>query len=49
MTLQIFFFIVAIILFIIAGLFSFRPWPHQWALVCFGLAAFVAGFLVPLV
>lgn len=48
MTWQIFFWIVAVILFIIAGVLAFRPWPHHWALACFGLASGFAGFLVPL-
>lgn len=48
MTWQIFFWIVAGLLFIGAGVFGFRAWPHHWALACFGLAAFVAGFLIPL-
>lgn len=47
MTWQIFFWIVAVILFLIAGFLAFRPWPYHWALACFGLAFFVAGFLQP--
>ena len=47
MTWQIFLWAVALILFVLAGILAFRPWPHHWALACLGLAAFVAGFLHP--
>lgn len=45
---QIVCFIIAIVLFVIDGILVFRSWAHHGALIAFGLAFFVLGFIVPL-
>jgi hypothetical protein len=48
MTWQIFFWIVAVILFVLAALGSWRAVANHVVLVPLGLAFFVLGFLQPL-